>query len=391
MLKLRFTTLFKVIMLAMLTVGVTSSCSRDNHKVKHYDAIQLGTSAVGTKALVGSKASLVSLSYGDGTNITGFGVYGYKSILSRNNYTYRQFNNTLVYPESGDENTTWTYTPTRYWDSDTEASYQFGAYWPHLTDDETEANGGPYVSETGKVLTIHDIPYWQPASTGTDLLIDAKSGKYNSYPQDSKDFILNGGTVNFNFEHALSRVQVRAYYSGAQAQVAVNQITLESPDNSTPAVLNADGKAVLTRDFSQNQTTNQYGTIQSGASKDLMTKADTLPADTWYDETLNTDPEKFDTLCSWFTVPCSLWQDLKLSVNYSISGSALSGSASGLTLRSPIRTQDNQPDTLNGQTLPGYSYMITLKFTASSGMEIDSIFVQDWIPGADYSPNVYNW
>lgn len=373
----------------MLTVGVTSSCSRDNHKVKHYDAIQLGTSAVGTKALVGSKASLVSLSYGDGTNITGFGVYGYKSILSRH-YTYRQFNNTLVYPESGDENTTWTYTPTRYWDSDTEASYQFGAYWPHLTDDETEANGGPYVSETGKVLTIHDIPYWQPTSTGTDILVAAKAGKYNSDPVTGQDFKVQNGIVNFQFEHILSRVQIRAYYVGAQAQVAVSQIKLESPDNN-PVVLKADGKALLTRDFSQNGTSNVYNSIESGLSMDLMSEADTLPAGTWYDEALDSAPEVFDTLCSWFTVPCSLWQDLKLSVNYSISGSALSGSASGLTLRSPIRTQDNQPDTLNGQTLPGYSYMITLKFTASSGMEIDTIFVQDWIPGADYSPNVYNW
>ena len=236
MLKLRFTTLFKVIMLAMLTVGVTSSCHRDEHKVKHYDAIQLGTSAVGTKALVGSKASLVSLSYGDGTNVTGFGVYGYKSILSRN-YTYRQFNNTLVYPESGDENTTWTYTPTRYWDSDTEASYQFGAYWPHLTDNETEANGGPYVSETGKVLTIHDIPYWQPTSTGTDILVATKAGKYNSDPVTGQDFKVQNGIVKFQFEHILSNVLFRAYYVGAQAEVGVSQVRLVSPDENAPIVL----------------------------------------------------------------------------------------------------------------------------------------------------------
>lgn len=385
MLRLRFKVQFNVILLAMLTGGFISSCSRHN-KVSFYNEIQMGTTSVGTKALVTDKASLIDLSI---TNNTGFGVYGYKTISNRS-YTYRQFNNTLVHPDENSVSTKWSYTPKRYWDSSTDATYQFVAYWPLLPDAEPNG-GGTYVSEAGKVLTINNIPYWQPTDTGTDLLVAAKSGKYKSNIQNDASLVFAGGTVNFQFEHILSRVQVRAYYSGAQAQVAVNQITLESPDNSTPVVLNADGKAVLTRDFSQNQTTNQYGTIQSGASKDLMSKADTLPADTWYDETLNTDPEKFDTLCSWFTVPCSLWQDLKLSVNYSISGSALSGSASGLTLRSPIRTQDNQPDTLNGQTLPGYSYMITLKFTASSGMEIDSIFVQDWIPGADYSPNVYNW
>jgi hypothetical protein len=189
----------------------------------------------------------------------------------------------------------------------------------------------------------------------------------------------------------LARVQVRAYYVGAKAKVAVKHVTLLSPSGTTDAVLQDDGKTNVTRAFNVAGTTTGYGTINGGPSKELMTATDTLPESTWFEDLPGTTPEKFDTLCTWLTVPCSLWDSLKIAVDYSIAGSDLSGSASGLTLRTPIVGQNNQPDTLDGQTLPSYSYMITLKFTASSGIEIESIKVQDWINGAEFSKEVYNW
>ncbi len=385
MLRLRFKVQLHVILLAVLTGGIISSCSRTD-KAYMYDEIQIGTTSVGTKALVTNKASLISLSI---TNSTGFGVYGYKTIPNKT--PYRQFNNIPVYPDQNTESTTWSYTPRRYWDSNPNATYQFAAYWPYLPNEDPN-NGTPFVSETGKVLTINNIPYWQPTSTGTDLLVAARSGKYKS-TEDDATLVFAGGTVNFQFEHILSRVQVRAYYVGAKAKVTVNQLTFKSPDEDNPIVLKADGKSVVTRNFSENNTTNQYSSpVQKGLSKELMEDPVILPEETWFDEDPDSEPENFQTLCSWFTVPCNLWNGLDLQADYSIENSPLQGTAHGVTLTTQVKNNQNEVTaTYPGQTLPGYSYLITLKFTASSGIELESVQVKNWADGGEIPTNVHNW
>ena len=361
---------------AALWVLLLDSCCK--HEVTEMSAISMGVADKSTKAVIGSTADLISQYFQTGGE--GFGVYGYKNV-STNSTQYRLFNNVEVYPANNDaDDPDWTYQHTRYWDSNPNANYHFIAYWPHLTNTESETD--PYVSEAGETLTIHNIPNWQPTSTGYDyMLAEPRIGKYKEFPFDANQDV----KVRFTFSHLLAKVEFRAYYVGAESEITVNQITLKSPDNNTPTVLLDGGSTNVSRVFNASNTTTQLGTPGSGQSKDIMPEAVALHDSVFFDELPGSVP-KYQTLCSWLTFPCSFWNNLNLSVNYSISGSALTGTSQGLTLSTPVNEEPN-----TGITLPGHSYVVTLKFTISSGIEIESIQVKDWEEATPYEPEVYNW
>ncbi len=362
---------------AALWVLLLDSCCK--HEVTEMSAISMGVADKSTKAVIGSTADLISQYFQTGGE--GFGVYGYKNV-STNSTQYRLFNNVEVYPTNDDaDDPDWTYQHTRYWDSNPNANYHFIAYWPHLTD--TESATGPYVSEEGETLTIHNIPNWQPISTGYDyMLAEPRVGKH----VDTQATPLFGdGYVRFTFSHLLAKVEFRAYCVGAESEITVNQITLKSPDNNTPTVLLDGGSTNVSRVFNASNTTTQLGTPGSGQSKNIMPASVALPDSVFFNEHPDSVP-KYQTLCSWLTFPCSYWNNLNLSVNYSISGSALTGTSQGLTLSTPVNEVPN-----TGITLPGHSYVVTLKFTISSGIEIESIQVKKWTDGGETEHWVYNW
>ena len=375
--KLRFTYLFQVILLAVLAGSLMVSCSR-RHKVSVCDEIVLGASSVGTKALVSDKPSLVSLSY---TGHTGFGVYGYKSIVSRT-YEYRQFENTLVYPNADNENATWSYSPRRYWDSDPDASYQFGAYWPYLN-----GTGATTVSETGKVLTINDIPNWQTADDGKDFLVAERRGKYY-------DGAFSGGYVNFTFEHILANICIRGYYIGIQD----NPVNILSMELSGSDMLTTNGNADYTLPFGgQENPTKGFGTVTTGdGSHTLLPDTDpvTLPTTSWYnDDANNPNQYEYQDICSWLVVPSTGWQNLDLAVTYSI------GDLNQNPAPTPIpaaKVKISLSTTISnvvqaGTIYPQYRYMVTLKFnSATKGIEVESIKVADW-EDVEISTEVYNW
>lgn len=361
---------------AALWVLLLDSCCK--HEVTEMSAISMGVADKSTKAVIGSTADLISQYFQTGGE--GFGVYGYKNV-STNSTQYRLFNNVEVYPANNNtDNPNWTYQHTRYWDSNPNANYHFIAYWPHLTDDTESATA--YVSEEGETLTIHNIPNWQPISTGYDyMLAEPRIGKYKEFPFNANPDV----KVRFTFSHLLAKVEFRAYYVGAESEITVNQITLKSPENNTPAVLLDGGSTNVSRVFNASNTTTQLDTPSSGQSKDIMPEAVALHDSVFFDELPGSVP-KYQMLCSWLTFPCSFWNNLNLSVNYSISGSALTGTSQGLTLSTPVNEVPN-----TGTTLPGHSYVVTLKFTISSGIEIESIQVKDWEEATPYEPEVYNW
>ena len=360
---------------AALWVLLLDSCCK--HEVTEMSAISMGVADKSTKAVIGSTADLISQYFQTGGE--GFGVYGYKNV-STNSTKYRLFNNVDVYPANNDaDDPDWTYQHTRYWDSNPNANYHFIAYWPHLTDTESAT---AYVSETDETLTIHNIPNWQPTSTGYDyMLAEPRIGKYKELPFDANPDV----KVRFTFSHLLAKVEFRAYYVGAESDITVNQITLKSPDNNTPTVLLDGGSTNVSRVFNASNTTTQLGTPGSGQSKNIMPESVVLHDSVFFDELPGSVP-KYQTLCSWLTFPCSYWNNLKLSVNYSISGTAMTGTSQGLTLSTPV---DEVPNT--GITLPGHSYVVTLKFTISSGIEIESIQVKKWTDGGETEHWVYNW
>lgn len=385
MFRLRFTYLFKVLMLVCLAVTLMPSCQRQR-KLITQDEIMLGATSVSTKALVSGKQSLIDLSYG---NNTGFGVYGYKTISSRN-YTYRQFNNTLVYPTSQAAAPTWTYSPRRYWDSNPDASYQFAAYWPLLPGAAPQA-GGAYVTETGKVLTINDIPNWQEETAGNDILVATKLGKYRGNQNEATT--LSSGIVNFDFSHILANILIRGYYIGVQE----NQINVLGMELSGPNLLTTNGNADYTLPFGGEGTAG-FGTITNGNGSHTLlattSPAVTLPTTTWYNDDEN-NPNQYDyqPISSWLIVPSTGWQNLSLTVTYSLGDLnqnpqpvAITAAPVTIALNTTINEQ-----VYAGTTYPQYRYVVTLKFnSASKGIEVESIQVADW-RDLTLSPTVYNW
>ena len=375
MLKLRFTVLTRVILLAMLAGSTMLSCTR-RHKLIEYEEIQLGTTGVGTKALVTSSQTLIDLSV---DNHTGFGVYGYKSVTGKT--PYRQFNNTIVTP-SGKTNTTWSYSPKRYWDSDARASYQFAAYWPYFDDDNT--CGTTYVSESNKELTINDVPNWQPELSGNDILVATKHGTHSEGGE------LAGNTVYLRFEHILANIVIRAYYVGVQ-QSHVNILDLKLNGAS---MLTTNGSADYVMPFSQADMAKGFdsNTIVTGnGSHTLLSQATdspvTLTEDAFCDESL-ADPEyDVEDVCSWFVVPSTGWSGLTLDVKYSIGDITPSSAPSSIDA-----SVSNPAITINaGTTLPHYKYIVTLKFnSASNGVVVQSIKVADWAT-KEIDTEVYNW
>ena len=380
MLKLRFTVLTRVILLAILAGSTMLSCTR-RHKVIDYEEIQLGTTSVGTKALVTSKQSLIDLSY---DNNTGFGVYGYKYVQSKN-YTYRQFNNTLVHPESKSDSPKWTYEPKRYWDSNPGASYQFAAYWP-LLPDAAPQNGGAWVSESNKILTINDVPNWQEENAGNDILVATKLGEFG---RDNLPRV-----VNFNFEHILANIFIRGYYIGIQE----NQVNILSMQLAGSNMLTTDGNVDYTLPFAGQETPAKgFGTVSNSNNTHTLLPATspvTLPTTSWYNDDQN-NPNEYDyyPICSWFAVPSTGWQNLDLTVTYSL-GDINQNPAPAAITAAPVKislntTIDNQVHA--GTIYPQYKYLVTLKFnSASKGIEVESIQVADW-KDVIITPGVYNW
>lgn len=383
--KLRFIKLSNVILWIMLAGALTVSCTR-HHKVELYDEIVLGATSVSTKALVTGKQSMIDQSY---DNNTGFGVYGYKTITSRQ-YTYRQFNNTLVYPTSKAAAPTWSYSPKRYWDSDPLASYQFAAYWP-LLPDEAPQNGGAYVSEENKILTINDIPNWQDESTGNDILVATKLGKYRGNQGEAT--ALSSGTVNFDFKHILANIFIRGYYIGIQE----NQVNVLGMELSGPAMLTTGGNADYTLPFSGEGTAG-FGTITTGNGSHTLlattSPAVTLPTTTWYNDNEN-NPNQYgyQPISSWFVIPSTGWQNLSLTVTYSL-GDINQNPKPQAIVAAPVTIALNttiDQEVYAGTTYPQYRYIVTLKFnSASKGIEVESIQVADW-KDVTITPGVYNW
>lgn len=381
MLKLRFSYLFRLILPVMLAGAVVSSCSRHS-KVTMLQEIQLGATGVKTKALVTTQQSLIDLSV---DNHTGFGVYGHKTISTKS-YDYRQFNNVPVYP-SGKTNTTWTYSPKRYWDSDPAATYQFAAYWPYLDNVQPQA-GGAYVSEADKILTINDIPNWQEENTGNDYLVATKRGPYRDASGNQTDVFPNN-SVNFSFSHILANVVVRGYYIG----IKENHVNVLGMELGGTNMLTTDGSADYTLPFAgQTNISEGFGnTVTTGNGTHTLlattSPAVTLPETSWYNDSVN-NPNQYETwpICSWFVVPSTGWQGLTLDVTYSL----------GDINQTPAPIAiDAAPVTnialSNGTTLPQYKYIITLKFnSASNGVEIESVQVADWNT-MEIGTEVYNW
>ncbi len=362
--------------LTITALAVTSCCK--HHDITVEPAIVMGVSTPATKAAVENLPDLIKQSY-DGS--TGFGVFGYKNFRNTetNAITPTQlFDNTIVRPSSAEQTAVWNYQPTRYWDSNPNASYQFLAYWPY---EETN------VTETDKVVKLTAIPNWQPGALAKDYMTATQYGRYAG--QDG--FAANQNKVSFRFDHLLSRLVIKGFYIGTeQDTVTVTGFSLQESATGAGDVL-IDGTTDFIHDFSVASNTtlqdNSAGADKSDFGSSYALLHDSLigiPKISFVNEML---PEPRDTvrstISSWLMVPHA-WNGVKLTISYKI--------AQGLE-----RTTDPIAITLGKQadnyyTKPGYTYVITLKFnTAGEGVTLQSVAVREWNDVDDVKWEVYNW
>ena len=249
-----------IIILFSIMLAAAGCCRHD--KITVEDNVRITLSPVvsaGTKAVVNNKSDLLAQSYGE--NGIGFGVFGYKSLKEGDNTSPKTlvFNNTEVKPsadtETDENKATWSYTPIRYWDSNSNAYYQFVAYWPHLQSAADQHNASaPWVDNANVIgqnttenmlLTLHNIPNWQDSISDNtrDYLVATSKGKY-------KDSDYSNGIVPFTFSHILSKLTIKAYYVGVKENhISVLNITLGRDGNN---LLSTNGVVNYTKPFGGN-------------------------------------------------------------------------------------------------------------------------------------------
>lgn len=390
-----------IIILFSIMFAAAGCCKHD--KITVEDNVRITLSPVvsaGTKAVVNDKNDLLAQSYGD-TGI-GFGVFGYKSLKEGDNTSPKTlvFNNTEVKPSAAtetDENkATWSYTPIRYWDSNSKAYYQFVAYWPHLQSAEAT---GPWVENNNNVigdnttgnmqLTLHNIPNWQnSASSATrDYLVATSLGKYKGSEEGVTHY--SDGIVKFSFSHILSKLTIRAYYVGVmENHVSVHNITLGGTD-----LLSTDGVADYTKPFGANSATAAFTSPTKGGTSQVLFNANattpatphTLNETAFFDQETpaNTPDCVHESICSWLVVPTGGWNNLTLDVSFAVGDET-----------TPTRIE--VPGVNIGTEAPyamasGYQYILTLKFDSSGGgIDVEMVYVKDWI-NTDVNHEVYNW
>lgn len=170
-------------------LGLFASCTPEEDYGASGLAIDMSVHVQKTKSITKSVADLQN---------SGIGIYGYKEQLSDSEKRFMVFEN-QKFEYSG---SAWTYSPKRYWD--TQTKYSFIAYAP-FDENNVRANG--YSN-----ITINAIQQWQNADdTSSKDYIVALAG------DAATEYIKGGGTVNLNFHHILANLQITAYKEGDAA------------------------------------------------------------------------------------------------------------------------------------------------------------------------------
>ena len=386
----------------LMALCLTGSCCRRakiTQQIEDDIPITISVSSAGSKAIINDLSEMIGQCFNNQgyINGTGFGVYGFKEETS--NQSIKLFNNILVYP-TDNVATAWTYSPTRYWDSNPVVSYQFIAYWPYSSvtyttnstvkgcvEVETENNGT-------HTLTFHNIPNWQQIrDTDGDGDVDVADGTVG-IAEEEIDFMTStetgyygaefpDGIVNFKFHHLLSQVVVQAYYiNGSNAEtpdgVSINKITLQR-SGDTDDVPALDGKTNFTQAFTATLATR--GTIQYDESSTIL-ENNARPV-AWKNEWVSTPNFAPSVIGRWLMVP-HVWNGIKIKVSYNVGNGNYNDST-------PIEITLGKAEN-NYATLPDKTYIITLIINVSTGgITVADIAVQDWLEAQKAIKEVYNW
>lgn len=181
----------------------------------------------------------------------GFYVWGYKTIDSWSTST-QIFNKQSVTSTSGTYNssateTSWTYTPTKYWDKN--ATYNFYAAGPNTAtwSFATTDNG-----KTGKIGLSGAQSLRNDDETSNDYVI------CRSVVNNPANYLDN---VNFTFNHIMSKIMVKLKTNVTDATITVTELTMTGWNN-------ADGSFEQNKvsAFSAAEKKNDEWTLATGGS-----------------------------------------------------------------------------------------------------------------------------
>ena len=401
--KIRNPYILTILTLTASAATMLQSCTyHDKETIDERSSIVMGVASADTKGIVNGNSDADRLGnmvdqcfVGNPKTLkdnAGFGVYGYKNVNQKSTIL---FDNTRVYPEQSTWNTAWDYSPTRFWDFT--ASYQFIAYWPYLPEGTSGAD--PYVSvpnpdnpnavaEDEKVLTIHNIPYWQPAATGMDVMTSVRVGRYRSISDaDGTDFS-ERDKVGFMFRHVLSNLVIKAYYingspNAVEGGVYIQRIKLikSGATNDVPGHEKGNWVADFTHHYTDRKA-SLSGTLEYTDTLTLLSGANEVVnfKNEWED-----DPDFTpNTIGSWLVVPHK-WNGIKIGVDYTV-GSGENNSKTSKPVATTLGVESE-----NYMLQAGKTYTLTLLFDVSNGnVIVHNIGVNEWAV-QDVTHYVYNW
>lgn len=373
--------------LAAITVSMLAvSCrnTRISEEVDTQNPIRMGASFFYTRAIIGDVSDMQAQSAsGDAMGVfgdkiaKGMGIGGNAESGYKGKVTQVFTNQAVSYSNTA---SSWTYTPTKYWDRN--AYYHFVAYWPKGTAD---------IDADTRTLTVSGIPNWQEVDgSEKDYLYAMSKGT-------GADYVANAsGTVNFTFNHFLAKINIKAYYVGDQDRtVTITGIEFGKDKDGETAVNEvplSSGDASFTYVYTDISNKAQVSNLASGDAHNLITDAsgDAVPQ-TAFCKDDEADPKVFPgypnpsdnggiaDICSWLVVPFSSESDIPLTVSYKIDE----------VVKIPAPTVTTNVKNFES----GKEYTIILRFdTNSTGMECTAVYVKNWEKAApDVNKTVHNW
>lgn len=286
-------------------------------------------------------------------NLTSLGVLAYltqgsnfNASSSTPNFMYNQ----EVTKASGAS--TWEYTPTKFWPTNSNDKITFFAYAPHNPTGLTV----PDITATGYPSFTYEVPSTEAAQT--DLLL--------AKPAPNKT--ANDGKVNFSFKHALTRIVLNVEAGDGFTGITINSLSIKTKKSGTVAFSSITSPT----DWMQ------WSNIATGAGNDISCTA-TLPSSSSTVTAGNTGK-----IATFFLLPIAATgntsENATLTFSYTMNGTV-----------QETKTVTDLPLTSMADWLPATSITYNLKITRTAAtVEVSSIDVWSYGSSQDLDATIDN-
>lgn len=382
--------------LCLLTAATALvSCHHDDDIDDTPQAIKLSSKSV-DDAFSYTRAGIYDLNHLKDDS-EGFRVYGYK-----------QKGGTVTQVFNGQQHVTWsstqwTYSPTKFWDKNTD-SYHFAAYAPQ----DAAPVPTPATSTSDAKLTFQNIPQWQDAATGNDYIVATHTDLTSQYVSLAADGLKY--TVPLEFHHILAKLVVRAFCKSnalEDSKYCITGVSMGDAKNnpSTGTVPTAN------RTYEYNYTDSTAANCKfdsaklSGAGHEALTIAfkDTLTRYVLTDD--ETDP---DTISTALVAPFDITElvnesaQIALTIYYDLWNKNSTtkkwekyNTDDQVAVVQIPRPDKNAPDYDPTKDFykfeSGKEYTLTISIEKGMISLLIDVGIKPWTPGGSKDTTVYNW